>query len=104
MRLDVAGDGVGIEQGLAGVLVDARGVALAALVFAVVLPATSALAQGAVWPNKPVKIVIGFPADFRAMRVPTLLVPLQTSRPFFADRVTVALGASGLSAALDCSW
>lgn len=50
------------------------------------------------------RVFVGFPADFRAMRVPTLLVPLQTSRPFFADRVTVALGASGLSAALDCSW
>jgi tripartite-type tricarboxylate transporter receptor subunit TctC len=42
-------------------LVVARVVPLVALAFAVVLPATSALAQGAVWPTKQVKIVVTFP-------------------------------------------
>ena len=39
-----------------------RGVCLAATVVAGLAPATGALAQTASYPNKPVRIIVGFPA------------------------------------------
>ena len=39
----------------------AQGAPLAALALAALLPAAQALAQSAVWPTKPVKIVVTFP-------------------------------------------
>jgi hypothetical protein len=50
------------------------------------------------------RVFVGLPDDFRARSTPTLSIPLDTTCPLFADRVTVSLGASGLSAARSCSW
>lgn len=50
------------------------------------------------------RVFVGLPDDFRSKRTRTLVIPLDTARPLLADRVTVSLGASGLSAERCCSW